>query len=190
MNSNHPQWIDRKPHHKKSVGAVSLVGVCALGLLGWLLIQQPPDGGQTNQPVLQPNSDGSSTFTPFDASAPTSASRQEPPLDAKSDPLFQEIQRLILEKQAMAHLTLGPTANSPSGPAPQGSQLSSGTNSADAFPTISNSTWHAAESILAAARMLEQDVENFVKQKKFDEAARIHAIINHLRTQARQLLVP
>jgi protein-arginine kinase activator protein McsA len=43
---------------------------------------------------------------------------------------------------------------------------------------------------LAAARMLEQDVENFVKQKKFDEAARIHAIINHLRTQARQLLVP
>ena len=96
--------------------------------------------------------------------------------DPKSDPLFQEIQRMILR---------GNTDRlAPSSPATQ--ENKTGSNPSDDL--ISSARWHAVESILAAARMLEEDVASSLRRSDLEQASKTGNAIRALRGQALDLL--
>jgi len=94
--------------------------------------------------------------------------------DYKSDPLFQEIQRMVLQgdKPRPSKGIAG------SAIAPNPSQ----------FDLISSDRWHAVESILAGARMLENDLSTCIRRNDHEGATKLQAAIKNLRVQALELL--
>ena len=94
--------------------------------------------------------------------------------DYKSDPLFQEIQRMVLH---------GDKPNRPKGIA--GSAIAPNESQ---FDLISSDRWHAVESILAGARMLENDLSNCIRRSDLEGASKVQAAIKNLRAQALELL--
>ena len=115
--------------------------------------------------------------------------------DYKNDPLFQEIQRLMLKSDVSPtngnDVVHGGSASNGNGSQPRSlesetSQVStrSGTN----IDSISDARWHAAESILSAARMLEKDVAESVKRGDIESTSKNLHVIKKLRTQVLELL--
>ena len=98
------------------------------------------------------------------------APRDPPELvpDFKNDPLFQEIQRIVIEGDKSTERNAIPTLPS--------------------MGSISNDRWHAIESILAAARMLEKDVSEYSRRSDLEGASKLLATIKNLRAQAHELL--
>ena len=94
--------------------------------------------------------------------------------DYKSDPLFQEIQRMVLQGDEPNH----PKAIAGSAITPNESQ----------FDLISSDRWHAVESILAGARMLENELSTCIRRSDFEGASKLQAAIKNLRVQALELL--
>ena len=97
--------------------------------------------------------------------------------ETKNDPLFQEIQRIVLQGvrpdpsgQALGSVRVPtPIENSP-------------------IDSISDARWHAVESILAAARMLEMDVFECKRRNDVEGTLKYQAAIKNLRRQAVDLL--
>jgi len=87
--------------------------------------------------------------------------------DFKNDPLFLEIQKIV-------------QAGSP--PSAANGPLNRTTD------WISNQRWHAVESILAAARMLEQEVAECITHTDVEGATKLQRAIRTLRAQAMELL--
>ncbi len=98
--------------------------------------------------------------------------------DPKSDPLFQEIQRMILRGNTE------PERFAP--PAPMTQENKTGSNASD--DSISLARWHAVESILAAARMLEEDVAISLRRNELEQASKTSNAIKSLRGQALDLI--
>ena len=94
--------------------------------------------------------------------------------DYKSDPLFQEIQRIVLQ---------GDKPNPSKGIT--GSAIEPNESH---FDLISTERWHAVESILAGARMLENDLSNCIRHSDLEGASKVQAAIKNLRVQALELL--
>lgn len=84
-----------------------------------------------------------------------------------NDPLFLEIKKIVQQGST-------PSASA----APQNTQTDS----------MSNSRWHAVESILAAARMLEQEVAENIARDDVEGATKTQRAIRSLRAQALELL--
>ena len=87
--------------------------------------------------------------------------------DYLNDPLFQEIKKIVQQGSTPSAAV-----------APSNTQTES----------ISNSRWHAVESILAAARMLEQEVGECIVRNDVEGAAKTQRVIRSLRAQALELL--
>ena len=87
--------------------------------------------------------------------------------DYQNDPLFLEIKKIVQQGSSPA------AAFSPS-------------NTQN--DSVSNSRWHAVESILAAARMLEQEVSESIARNDAEAAAKTQRAIRSLRVQALELL--
>lgn len=123
-------------------------------------VQQPPTP-QEALPNVQQEAVAAPNVTP-PLNVPTI-----PPDDLKNDPLFLEIQKIVR-----------------AGSTPTGAKVPS------SIPTdsMSNARWHAVESILAAARMLEDDVAELVKRDDVEGAAKTRKTIQSLRAQALDLL--
>ncbi len=113
--------------------------------------------------------------------------------DYKNDPLFLEIQRLLLKGDVSPtnrnDVVHGVDANNASGSQP--SRLDLGTPPARIntdIDSISDAHWHAAESILAAARFLEKDVADCNSRNDINGVSKNLRVIKTLRTQAIELL--
>lgn len=87
--------------------------------------------------------------------------------DFKNDPLFLEIQKIV-QAGSTTSAGIGPTNTT--------------------TDSISNSRWHAVESILAASRMLEQEVAECITHSDVEGAAKVQRAIRTLRAQAMELL--
>lgn len=152
-----------------------LVGVLALASIGavaWAAAQPPTNTEPTKDteaealPQLPVPPEPAAPWVEYASPYPPTPNQ---PADVKSDPLFQEIQRMILK---------GNTGAATTDKTQQESHASS----------ISQAKWHAVESILAAARVLEADVADSVQHQALDQAAHTQAIIQNLRIQALELL--
>ena len=108
--------------------------------------------------------------------APSLESPQPIANDPKSDPLFQEIQRMILRGNADRLASTSPEMQENK----TGSKLSD--------ELISSARWHAVESILAAARMLEDDLASSLRRNDLEQAMKTGNAIKSLRGQALDLL--
>lgn len=93
--------------------------------------------------------------------------RPTPGEDYSNDPLFQEIKKIVQQGS-----TPSMAATSPNTPT----------------DSISNSRWHAVESILAAARVLEKEVAECIERNDVEGAAKTQRAIRSLRTQVFELL--
>ena len=137
---------------------LGLVVVCALGT-GWaqqpLSLPDPPE-----HPSIQ--------------ALPKALLPQAPSEDYKSDPLFQEIQRIVLQGETPA--STGVVVGSPIPPKESRIDL------------ISNDRWHAIESILAGARMLENEATECVRRSDFEGASKTQKAVKNLRLEAMELL--
>lgn len=147
---------------KWSFFAVGLITLALLGrsLVGFTIAQQPElippvYSGLPDRPTVDADS-----FIP-------------PSLDPKSDPLFQEIQKMILN----------------------GGRATGGANGSDQLPAngmgevaVSSARWHAVELTLNAARLLEKDLFDCLLRSDLDEATKTQRTIKALRSQAVQLL--
>lgn len=102
--------------------------------------------------------------------------------DYKNDPLFLEIQRIVLEGDKSTQRNAIPGLPS------QGVRDSAPVSTEFKIDLISTDRWHAVESILAAARMLEKDVLACSRRGDFEAASKLHATIKNLRAQAFKLL--
>jgi hypothetical protein len=139
------------------LSTLSLGLLCAFGVS---VQQLPPQEAPTKtqpEPLIPP------TVAP----QPNAPTADHPTEDHRNDPLFLEIQRMVL-----------------AGSAPTAANVPSNTTT----ELISNSRWHAAESILAAARILEQDVAECIARSDIEGGARSQKAILALRLQAMQLL--
>ncbi len=87
--------------------------------------------------------------------------------DYTNDPLFLEIKKIVQQGSTPSAAV-----------APSNTQTDS----------VSNSRWHAVESILAAARMLEQEVAESIARNDAEGAAKTQMTIRSLRAQALELL--
>ena len=154
----------RPPLAKSTLG---IFGIMTISLVAWCVAQQSEpknDALRLPSPSLQL------------PSVPSLESPQPMVNDPKSDPLFQEIQRMILR---------GNTDRlAPSSPATQ--ENKTGSNPSDDL--ISSARWHAVESILAAARMLEEDVASSLRRSDLEQASKTGNAIRALRGQALDLL--
>jgi hypothetical protein len=90
-----------------------------------------------------------------------------PSEDYLNDPLFLEIKKIVQQGNTPAAAVV-----------PSHAQTDS----------TSNSLWHAAESILAAARMLEQEVAECIARNDVEGSAKTQRAIRALRAQALELL--
>lgn len=97
--------------------------------------------------------------------------------ETKNDPLFQEIQRIV--QQGVRPDNSGQTP---------GLVSISTTNEISPIDSISDARWHAVESILAAARMLELDVSEYSRRSDIEGASKLRFAIKNLRRQAMALL--
>jgi hypothetical protein len=142
--------------NRTSVGIIGfvLLGVVIVGAFGTSSAQQP--------------------FAPVDP--------PELVPDFKNDPLFQEIQRIVLEGGKSTQRNAIPTLPS------------KGLGGSSSLPTefkidmISNDRWHAIESILAAARILENEESECIRRSDLEGASKTHTAIKNLRAQAYELL--
>ena len=143
---------------------LGLIGVGGLYVVGASFAQQPPVTGGLSLPT-----------PPATDAAPTETLKPIPSEDHKNDPLFQEIQRMILGGGSPLNLNSFDTA-----PLQQ--------KAAANIDSISVSRWHAVESILRAARNLEKDVRGCIQRSDLDGASKLQVSIKNLRTQAMELL--
>jgi len=118
----------------------------------------------------------------FSPPLPTIPSLESPPppepIDPKRDPLFLEIQKMILNGNSKPPLV--PPPNMPS--------ESLGGQPPSDGATVSSTRWHAVESILAAARLLEQDIALSLQKNDMEQAIKTGDTIKRLRHQAMELL--
>jgi hypothetical protein len=154
----------RQPIAKSAIG---IFGMMTISLVAWCVAQQSEPKSDT-LPLPSP-----SLQLP---SVPSLESPQSMVGDPKSDPLFQEIQRMILK---------GNTDRLAS-PSPVTQENKTGSNTSDDL--ISSARWHAVESILAAARMLEEDVASSLRRNDLEQAIKTGNVIKALRGQALDLL--
>ncbi len=146
---------------------LAIFGIMTISLVAWCVAQQSePKNDALNLP-------SPSLQLP---SGPSLESPQPIVNDPKSDPLFQEIQRMILRGNAER---LAP-------PSPETQEIKTGSNPSDDL--ISSARWHAVESILAAARMLEEDVASSLRRNDLEQAMKTGTAIRALRGQALDLL--
>ena len=143
---------------------LGLIGVGGLFVVGASFAQQPPVTSGLSLPT-----------PPAMDAAPTETLKPTQSEDHKSDPLFQEIQRMILGGGSALNLNSFETA-------PLQQKTAANTDS------ISVSRWHAVESILRAARNLERDVLDCFQRGDLDGASKLQVAIKNLRTQAMELL--
>ncbi len=136
---------------------IGILGVFNMVVVGASFGQQPP--AENLDPV------------------PAGTRTQEISDETKNDPLFQEIQRIVV--QGVRPAKSGQTQGSVSIPTPNGFSP---------IDSISDARWHAVESILAAARMLEKDVVECTRRSDPEGALKLHAAIQNLRRQAMDLL--
>ena len=135
------------------------VGMIGFGLLGLIIAGAISNSwAQQQLPIPDPTE-----FLPTEALPKLSP--QVLSEDYQSDPLFQEIQRMVLH---------GDKPGPSKGESP--------------FDSISSDRWHAVESILAAARMLENDLSTCVRHSDLAGASKLQAAIKNLRVQALELL--
>ena len=154
----------RQPLAKSTIG---IFGMMAISLVAWCVAQQS-----------EPKSDALPLPLPY-LQLPSIQSLESPqPIanDPKSDPLFQEIQRMILRGNTDRLAT----------PSPATPENKTGSNPSDDL--ISSARWHAVESILAAARMLEDDVASSLRRNDLEQAMKTGTAIRALRGQALDLL--
>ena len=93
--------------------------------------------------------------------------RPIPGEDYSNDPLFQEIKKIVQQGSSPPAAVTSP--NKPT-------------------DSISNTRWHAVESILAAARVLEKEVAECIERNDVEGAAKTRRAIRSLRSQALELL--
>lgn len=136
---------------------VGILGVFMLLVVGASFGQQPPT--ENLEPV------------------PARTRTPELSDETKNDPLFQEIQRIVL--QGVRPDNSGQTPGNVGIPTPK--EISP-------IDSISDTRWHAIESILAAARMLEKDVFECTGRSDLEGALKFQAAIKNLRRQAMDLL--
>ncbi len=154
----------RPPLAKSTLG---IFGIMTISLVAWCVAQQSEpknDALRLPSPSLQL------------PSGPSLESPQSMVGDPKSDPLFQEIQRMILRGNTDR---LAP-------PSPATQENKTGSNASDDL--ISSARWHAVESILAAARMLEDDVASSLRRNDLEQAIKTGNAIRALRGQALDLI--
>ena len=137
--------------------SVGIFGVFILFVVGVSFGQQPP--AENLEPV------------------PAGTRTPELSEETKNDPLFQEIQRIVL--QGVRPDNRGQTQGSVGIPTP---------NEVSVTDSISDARWHAVESILAAARMLEKDVSECIRRSDIEGASKLQAAIKNLRRQGMDLL--
>ena len=96
--------------------------------------------------------------------------------DYKSDPLFQEIQRLMTKADGKVS-GMNPLGNVDSNqPSPQ-------------VDSISDARWHAVETLLSAARTVSKDHSVCLQQEDQIGAVKTQSVIRVLRSQALDLLL-
>lgn len=100
--------------------------------------------------------------------------------DYKNDPLFQEIQRMML-KGSIAGKVESNTKALDSRPSSFGGEFQ--------FDSISDARWHAIETLFSASRSMEKDRAAFAKQGDKVGAAKTLEIVRTLRLQAVELLL-
>ncbi len=100
--------------------------------------------------------------------------------DYKNDPLFQEIQRMML-KGSVAGKDESKTTAFDSRPFSLGDEFQ--------FNSISDARWHAIETLFSASRSMEKDRAACAKQGDKVGATKTHEIIRTLRSQAVELLL-
>lgn len=98
------------------------------------------------------------------------------PSDMHADPLFLEIQKMILNQGSNAAQTL---------PADSTPVSRAGDNASQGF---SVQRWDAIESMLKAARLLELDARGQLENNQLDQAIKAKEAANRLREQCLQLL--
>jgi len=154
----------RQPIANSTMG---IFGILKISFVAWCVAQQSEpknDALRLPSPSLQL------------PSIPSLESPQPIANDPKSDPLFQEIQRMILRGNA--------DRSAPPSPVTQENKTVS--NPSDDL--ISSARWHAVESILAAARMLEDDLASSLRRNDLEQAMKTGNAIKSLRGQALDLL--
>ena len=149
------QWIGRSVLRARL--SVSILGVFILAVVGASFGQQPPV--KSEDPVRA----GTKALDLSD--------------ETKNDPLFQEIQRIVLQGARPDNRGQAP-----------GSVSSPLTHEDTPIDSISDARWHAVESILAAARMLEMDVFECKRRNDVEGTLKYQAAIKNLRRQAVDLL--
>ncbi|MCY2980254.1 MAG: hypothetical protein NTU79_16415 [Planctomycetota bacterium] len=154
----------RQPLAKSTLG---IFGIMTISLVAWCVAQQSEpknDALRLPSPSLQL------------PSVPSLESPQPIVNDPKSDPLFQEIQRMILRGNTDR---LAP-------PSTLSVENKSSLNASE--ESVSSARWHAVESILAAARMLEEDAASSLRRNDLEQASKTGNAIRALRGQALDLL--
>ncbi len=141
---------------------VGILCVCILYVVGASFGQQLP------VEIIEPNPIGT---LPQAGTLPQGLSDE-----TKNDPLYQEIQRIVL--QGVHSDNNGQALGRASAQIPKDSAIDS----------ISNARWHAVESILAAARLLEKDFLECVRRGDVESASKLQVTIKNLRRQAMELL--
>ncbi len=109
---------------------------------------------------------------------PIAASSEE----YKNDPLFQEIQRLLLKEVKPNDFEGTETPNPPL-------QRPHTPNIEVEIDSISDARWHAIETILSASRSLEKSRNACAQQNDLVGAAKTQTAIRLFRTQAADLLL-
>lgn len=144
------------------------VGIMGSVLLG-LFLAGALGNSWAQQPLRLPDA---TQLPPTETSSKLSP--QVPIEGYKNDPLFQEIQRIIFQGDK---------------PRPSEGIASSDIERKESlFDSISSDRWHAVESILAAARMLENDLSTCIRRSDLAGASKLQAAIKNLRVQALELL--
>ncbi len=163
-------------YNRMCVGVVGLVflSLVIVGVFGISWAQQPMPFSDP------PGRDTADIF--LEIPPPVAPLSVVPPQDYKNDPLFQEIQRIVLEgdKPTQRNAIPGRPSQGVRGSAPLSTEFK--------IDLISNDKWHAVELILAAARKLEKDVSECSRRSDLEGASKLHATIKKLRAHAIELL--
>jgi hypothetical protein len=155
------------------VPTVGLLSIAVLTRSSWIGAQEsftlPPVPQQPSPPTTGP--------TGGDAIRSDATPGPQPTVDPKSDPLFHEIQRMLLEGKSFS---LG-TSSSPVLAPTTRSELPTA-------PIPPSSRWKAVESMLTAARLLEAESAIELQRNSPDTAKKLNETVEMLRRQALALL--
>ncbi|MEQ1824923.1 MAG: hypothetical protein ABL921_03225, partial [Pirellula sp.] len=156
----------------KATICLIFVGAFCLCLLAWSTAQ-PPQSATTPVEALPVQSNSPAPQSPPSPALGPAALNFD---DHRADPLFQEIHRMLLKSSA--------TTSAPWVPSPGGNRSINDS----ALDSISSYRWHAIESILVAARHLEQDAAYQLQCNNLDRAKKTSEAIKKLRQEVLELL--